>query len=224
MASARTGRQLVRGVIVGATLLWIVDAVAVRMGRAPGALPTVLGLVPMSRALGVTAFLALTLVTAFGLLSSMGALDRFLPRKGAIETHRWLSASALVTTALHAVVLAVDRSVRFDALDVLVPFLSSWRPVAVGLGVLAAWLAVMVHGSDAWRRVLGATLWRRVHYLAYASFALALTHGIVAAPDDGPRWLGALYGGSALLVLGLTVARVAVAGAGRPLARTTRPR
>lgn len=194
------------GAVLGLVALLVVDAIAVRLGLAPGAVPGVEGLLPISRALGVTALLALTGSAVLGLLVSSRLAARLVPRP--VDAHRWLSALALALTALHGVVLIADRTVRFDMLDVLVPFLSSWRPLAVGLGVVAAWAALLVHRSERWRPFLGARTWRRLHYVSYASFAAALAHGLLAGQDDGPPWLGVLYTGCALAVAGLTVVRL----------------
>ena len=164
-----------RGVALGALALVVLDALAVRAGVGAGALPTLASAAAWvtSRAAGVTAFLALSLSVAAGLLLSTGVADRWLPRARSLELHRWLSAIALGTTALHAVALLVDRHVRFDALDVLVPLLAPYRPIAVALGVAAAYLALVVHLSFGWRKRLGARRWRSLHYASFAAYAAA---------------------------------------------------
>jgi sulfoxide reductase heme-binding subunit YedZ len=61
-----------------------------------------------------------------------------------------------------------------------------------------------------------------VHWLAYASWPLAMAHGLGAGTDSGALWAEAVYAVSALAV-------VAAAGwrlrqpAGRTLTTTTRP-
>lgn len=200
-------RRLVLGVALGVALLLVVDALATRLG-APGVLPS-LGPAAWltSRAAGVAAFVALTLDLAFGLAISTGALDRRLPRARTVELHRWLSSSSLALVAAHAAALLFDRFVRFDALDLLVPFLSSYRAAAVGVGVLAAYGAVVVHASFFLRRRLGARAWRRLHGLSFAVFASALVHGLAAGSDAAA--LAPLYLGAAALIGGLVIVRLA---------------
>ncbi len=162
-----------------------------------------------SRAAGVTAFVALSLDTIFGLLVSTGAADRWVPRARSVEVHRWLSTASLSLTAAHAVALVGDRTVRFDALAVTVPFLSPYRPAAVALGTLAAWGAALVAASFALRGSLGARTWRRLHYLSFAVFAAALAHGVLAGTDASRPWMRAMYLGAGAAVAALVAYRVA---------------
>jgi predicted ferric reductase len=193
-------------VVIGLALLLALDAVATRSGLAPGLVPKISGpaLWMASRAAGVTAFVALTLDVVFGLFVSTGAADRWVPRGRSVEVHRWLSSMALALTAAHAVALIGDRYVRFDVLDLLIPFLSSYRSLAVGLGVLAAYGALVVHASFEWRKQLGARTWRKLHYVSFAVFVAAFLHGILAGSDSRSPWIQALYvgaGGSVSLLV-----------------------
>ena len=197
------------GLILGVVLLLAFDALAVRLGIAPGVLPTFEGgsLVALSRALGVTALLALTLSALFGLLVSTRLCAHWVSPRGAVDVHRWLSSAALGLTALHALVLLLDGTVHFDLLDALVPFLSSWKPLAVGLGVLAAWGAATVHASDSWRDRIGGRAWRKLHYLSFAVFVAAILHGLLAGSAEGPAWVRLLYAACAISVSALGVVR-----------------
>lgn len=214
-------RRIALGVALGGGLLLVLDAVAVRMGIAGGAIPTLPGSASWitSRAAGVTAFLALTLDVLFGLFVSTGAVDRLIPRARSVDVHRWLSTVALALTAVHAVTLALDRFVRFDVLDLLVPFLSSYRSLAVGLGVLAAYGALVVHASFSLRRRIGAKGWRRLHYLSFFVFAAALAHGFFAGSDSSATGMQALYVSSFAAVAALGLLRAFP----KPLFERSRP-
>jgi methionine sulfoxide reductase heme-binding subunit len=203
-------KRVALGVAIGGVLLLCVDALAVRLGVASGVIPTLPGtsLWITSRAAGITAFLALTLDVAFGLAVSTGVADRLVPRAQSVDVHRWLSTVGLTLVAAHALALLGDRFVRFDVLDLLVPFLTSYRSLAVGLGVLAAYCALLVHASFTWRKRLGATTWRRLHYLSFFVFAAALLHGLLAGSGRDAAWMHVLYGSSATLVLALGGYRV----------------
>jgi DMSO/TMAO reductase YedYZ heme-binding membrane subunit len=122
----------------------------------------------------------------------------------------------LTLTAVHAGALLGDRFVGFDILDVLVPFVSEYRPLSVGLGLLVAYLAVVIHRSFAWRKRLGAKLWRSLHYGSFAAYAAALLHGVFAGTDA--RGLSGVYLASGALVGALLLYRVAIATQ-RPKAR-----
>lgn len=204
-------RPLVYGVLLGVVALLLLDAIAQRAGIGGGMVPKMEGstLWITSRAAGLTAFVALSLDVAFGLLVSTGAMDRVWPRAQIVEAHRWLSAATLATTAVHAGALLGDRFIRFDVLDLIVPSLSSYRPLAVGLGIAAAYLVVVVHRSFAWRKRLGTKVWRSLHYASFVAYAAALGHGVFAGTDT--RALAGVYLASATVVGTLLLYRLAMA-------------
>lgn len=207
-------RAIVLGVALGALVLLVLEAFVIRAGLAAAALPKASGssLWITSRAAGVTAFLALSLEVALGLLLSTGAADRILPRARVVEAHRWLSAVTLGMVAVHAGVLLGDRFIRFDLLDLTVPFLAPYRPFAVGLGILAAYVAVVVHRSFDWRKRLGVKVWRALHQASFAAYAAALLHGALAGTDS--RALLGLYLVSSVVIGALVIYRFAGARKG----------
>jgi sulfoxide reductase heme-binding subunit YedZ len=211
------------GVAIGGLLFLVLDAIAVRAGFATG-FPKLAGtsLWVTSRAAGVTAFLAWTLDVVFGLFVSTGIADRSIPRPRSVEAHRWLSTVALTMTSAHALALLGDRFVRFDVLDVLVPFLSSYRASAVALGALAAYGAALVHASFSFRRRIGPNTWRKLHSLSFVVFAGALLHGLFAGSDSSAPGMQALYVSSAVAVGALGAVRVLRRA--RPPAATRRGR
>ena len=204
-------RRIVTGAAIGIGLLALLDAVAARLGLAPVPLPTVAGPAPwtVARASGLTALVALTLDMIFGLFVATGIADRLIQRGRSVEIHRWLSSVALVLVAAHILVLTLDRFVRFDLLDLLVPFLSSYRRGAVGLGVLAAHGALLVHASFGVRRRIGAKVWRRLHFLSFFVFVAAVTHGALAGSDSARGATQAIYVAAASAVGLLVLYRVA---------------
>ncbi|MCC6214645.1 MAG: ferric reductase-like transmembrane domain-containing protein [Polyangiaceae bacterium] len=206
--------RIVRGALAGSAVLLALDALALRAGLASGLLPKLAGSAAWvtSRAAGVTAFLALTIDVIFGLLLSTGATDRVIPRATSLELHRWTSAAALVLTGVHALALLGDRWVRFDVIDLVVPLASSYRPIAVGLGVVAAHGLLVVHLSFGWRKRLGPKAWRRLHYASFGVFLAALAHGLLAGSDTAAPGLRLMYLVALAGVGGLVVLR---AGAGR---------
>jgi methionine sulfoxide reductase heme-binding subunit len=206
-------RPLVLGVAIAIALLVVIDAIAARAGLVTGAMPRPDGpwIWIASRAAGVTAFVALTLDVAFGLLLSTGVADRWIARARSVEIHRWLSSSTLVLVGAHALSLAGDRFVRFDVLDAFVPFIAPYRAGAVGVGVIAAWIALAVHVSFGLRKRIGASVWRRLHYLSFVTFGLAAAHGLLAGSDAARPWGHALYLGAVGVVATLSLVRVALA-------------
>jgi predicted ferric reductase len=174
----------------------------------------------VSRAAGVTAYVALALATIWGLLLSTTMADAVISRGRSLEAHRWLSAAALALSVAHAVPLVGDRYVSFDLLDILVPFLAPYRPIAVGLGIVGLYLALAVYGSFWLRARLGQRGWRTVHLLSFPAFGLVTLHGLFAGTDSGAPWIRTIYLTAILGVGALTVVRL-LGHAGRSERRTS---
>jgi predicted ferric reductase len=172
----------------------------------------------LGRATGISAYLALALSVLWGLLLSTGVADAWIARARSVDVHRWISAVGLGLVAGHALVLLGDPYVRFDVLDLLVPFASAYRPVAVGLGVLAAYAVAVVFGSFWLRRRLGQRAWRMVHYLAFPALGLVTAHGLLAGADTATPWMRVVYLAVSTGVVWLTVYRL-VASFGSRAAR-----
>ena len=95
----------------------------------------------------------------------------------------------------------------------LVPFTSSYRPLAVGLGVTAAELMAAVGLTNLFRKQLPRTVWRRAHYLTLAVWALASLHGVLAGTDRGVPWFAGVVAASFTAVCLALVVRLNRAGA-----------
>lgn len=206
-------RDVLRGIVIGVVALALVGAIASRAGWATISAPRAADTGPwlLARASGYAAFAALSLDTIAGLLVSTRLGDRWMARGPLIELHGWLSPIALALLAGHVLALLADRYIRFDVLDVVVPMVSPYRPVAVGLGIVAAYAAVVVHASFRLRRTLGSKAWRRLHYLSFVAFGAAAAHAFLAGTDASRPWAIAIGLVPLLGVAGLIASRLRAA-------------
>jgi hypothetical protein len=164
----------------------------------------------LARASGITAYVLLTAVVLAGLLLRARPFGA-TPRPAAVtDVHRFLSLLALGALAVHGLALVLDRAVPIPIQALVVPGLADYRPLWTGLGVVAGELMVLLVLSFPFRRRIGAGTWRRFHYAAYAAFAAAALHGILAGTDTGQSWARVLYASS--------IGAVAAATAWRALA------
>jgi methionine sulfoxide reductase heme-binding subunit len=159
------------------------------------------------RAAGIGAYVALFLSVAWGLAGSASLTPRWVSKPAANVFHAAVGSTGLVLLVVHLALLLVHRFVPFDLLDLLIPMRSSFRPVAIALGVLSMYAMVAVAVTSWLRRRVGSVWWRRTHLLAIPSFALSLLHGLLAGTDSRQAWMLALYGVSAAVVLFLIVVR-----------------
>ncbi len=210
-------REALRGLAIGIAVLLVGGAIASRMSwaditvaRAGGT-----GAWFVARASGFAAFIALSFDVIVGLVVSTRVADRRLARGQLIELHSWLSPLALALVLGHATVLLADSYIRFDALDLVIPFIAPYQAFAVGLGVISAYVALVVHASFGFRRRLGTKLWRRLHYLSFVAFVGGALHGILAGSDSGRPWAIALYATPLVLAAMLLARRVRTSLAAR---------
>jgi sulfoxide reductase heme-binding subunit YedZ len=147
----------------------------------------------VARSSGLLAYLLLSSSVVLGVL--MAGRARFTwPRFAVEEMHRFLAILTGVFVVIHGSALLLDSVVPTTLFQELVPFTTGYRPFAVGLGVTAAELMAAVGISNAFRKRLPRTVWRRVHYLTLAVWVLATGHGLLAGTDSFDPWFAALAG------------------------------
>lgn len=140
-----------------------------------------------ARAGGIVAWALLTASTAWGLALSSRAFGRRPRPAWLLDLHRYLGGLAVVFVGVHLASLVADTYVHFGLADLLLPFASSWHPVAVAWGVVAMWLLLAVELTSLARRSLPRRVWRRVHYASFPLFLLTTVHGVTAGTDaTGP--------------------------------------
>jgi methionine sulfoxide reductase heme-binding subunit len=134
---------------------------------------------PLWFATRATGTIALILLTATVVLGVAGA-GRYAPRARhrfeIAALHRNLSVLTLVFLAIHILTALADTYVSLGWLSAVLPFLSPYRRLWVGLGTVAFDLLLAVALTSAVRLRLGAGAWKAVHWLAYAAWGIALFH------------------------------------------------
>jgi predicted ferric reductase len=203
-------RSALKGIFVGVFLLALFGAIATRAGWIVASLPRPQGTGAwmFSRATGLLAYVALGVDVIVGLLVSTRSADRFLPRGQLVDLHGWLSPLMLVLVVAHGGVLLADGYVRFDVIDLFIPFASSRWPLTVGVGVLAGYLVLVVHLSFALRKRIGTRVWRRLHYLSFVAFVLVTIHAISVGTDRANGWFASVYVLTLLVVASLLAVRI----------------
>jgi predicted ferric reductase len=151
-----------------------------------------------TRGAGVVSLLLLTGVVVLGVLTAVRWQTATWPRFLTAGLHRNLALLAVVFLALHIVTAVVDPFTALGWTAATIPFSSWYRPLWLGLGVVALDLLLAIVVTSLLRHVLGQRTWRLVHWLAYASWPIALVHALGTGSDASAPWM-----------LGLAVACVA---------------
>ena len=176
----------------------------------------------VSRAAGLVTFIALSLSVIVGLLISTKTSHHLVPKPFVYELHTFLSTLALGLVTIHVTSLLFDSFTPFTPLQLVVPFASPYRTFWTGLGVIAAWLSLLLVASFAVRRHIGYANWRKLHYLSFAAYLIGLLHGIGAGTDTALAPVGFMYLVSVATVSGLLAYRIlggSGAGAATPAPR-----
>jgi len=142
-----------------------------------------------NRATGAVCLVLFTVVVLLGIAVRLRGRLPGLPRFGTVTLHRTLSLSATAFLALHIAAAVIDGYVNITVLDVLVPFVSDYQPLWLGLGTVALDFMLAVLITSLLRARLGHRTWRAVHWLAYVSWPIALVHGIGIGTDTGADWM-----------------------------------
>jgi DMSO/TMAO reductase YedYZ heme-binding membrane subunit len=143
----------------------------------------------LTRASGVVSLLLLTAGLVLGILGTVRWRSDRWPRFAVVSVHRNLTLFAIAFVALHVITTVADGYAPVGLKDAVIPFVSKYRPLWLGFGALAFDLLLALVVTSLLRAKIGYRAWRAVHWLAYASWPLALVHGLGNGSDARFGWL-----------------------------------
>jgi hypothetical protein len=141
-----------------------------------------------TRGLGVATLIVLTVTVVLGIMSAARWIGEATPGFVAAELHRNLSLLGVCLLVAHIVTTVLDPFAHISVRDVIIPVGAAYRPVWLGLGVVAAEVIVAVAASSILRDRVGPRAWRLIHWTAYASWPLAVVHGLGTGSDARAPW------------------------------------
>ncbi len=130
----------------------------------------------------------LSAVVVLGVLSTMRFQRDGWPRFLTPALHRNLALMTVVFLALHIVTAVVDPFTHLGWLVAVVPFSSYYRTIWLGLGTIAFELLAAIVVTSLLRGLIGQWAWRAIHWLAYASWPVAIIHGFGTGTDSLSPW------------------------------------
>ena len=162
----------------------------------------------LTRATGVVSLLLLTGAVVLGVLSSIRWRTDRVPRFVVGGLHRNVTLLAIAFVAVHVVTTVGDGYAPIGLKDALVPFVSRYRPVWLGLGAVSFDLLLALVATSLLRARLGYRAWRIVHWLGYAAWPVALVHALGTGSDARLGWLALVGFACIALVSGSVGVRV----------------
>lgn len=176
----------------------------------------------LGRGTGVVALVMFTLAIVLGVLTRSGRPVPGLGRFGVADVHRTAALTGTGLVAVHLGSLLLDPYAQLRLVDLVVPFLGSYRPLWLGLGTVAVDLLAVVTVVSLLRQRVGPRVFKAVHWATYALWPVALLHALGNGTDSGTAWFRLL----ALLCVGAVATavgwRVLPSFEGRGWARTHR--
>ncbi len=145
----------------------------------------------VSRALGAMALLLLSVVIVLGILHNTSVVknaDLGLPRFVLVALHRNLSLISVVFIALHVITVIVTDYVHLRIIDVFVPGIATFNPVAAAFGTVATDLVLAIVVTSMLRSRLSRRVWFWVHWTSYLCWPVSVVHAVLNASFRGTTW------------------------------------
>jgi predicted ferric reductase len=159
----------------------------------------------VTRASGIIAYLLLWFSTILGLAVTSKYLDGMLDRLFTYDFHEFISLLSVGFTLVHVIVLMFDLYMPYSLAQILVPFISPYRPFWVGVGVISFYIIMLVTITFYLRNRIGRSAFRAIHVLSLVGYIGVTLHGYFSGTDTALPSMQILYDVTGLAVLFLTV-------------------
>jgi len=169
------------------------------------------GLWYATRATGLVTLLLLTVSVLLGILTAGRFSTQRWPRFLSQGLHRNISLLVLVFLTLHVGTTVIDTYTSIPLTAAFIPFASSYKAAWLSLGAVALDMLIALIVTSLLRARIGHRAWRRVHWLAYACWPVAVAHGLGTGTDRNATWVFALTVACAVSVVGVGAWRLVTA-------------
>ena len=176
----------------------------------------------LGRGSGIAALVAFTVSLVLGILTRSGRDALGLGRFGLNEVHRTAALTGVGLVAVHVGTLLFDPYAQLRVVDLVLPFLGSYRPLWLGLGTLALDLLGVITVVSLLRDKVGPRVFKAVHWATYALWPVALTHSLGTGTDAATIWLDGIAVACVAAVAGAATWRMSPAFASRHWTRLPR--
>ncbi len=137
-----------------------------------------------ARSGGLVAFTLMAASMIWGLALSGKVRPGKVRPNWILDLHRFLGGLSVVFVGVHVASIMLDSYTHFGVADVLVPFVSTWKPLAVAWGMVALYLLLAVELTSLARKHLPKKWWRRIHGASFPMFLLSSVHLFTAGTDS----------------------------------------
>ncbi len=175
----------------------------------------------VTRAAGLTSYILLWLSMIWGMAIASKIFAPAVEGSYSYDFHEFLSLLGLGFVILHVTVLLLDKYLPFSVWQVLVPFVDSYRPLWVGLGVIGFYIFLLVTVTFYMRQSIGSNAFRSIHMLSLLGYLGATLHGLFAGTDSALPITTFIYAGTFLVVVFLTAYWLVMRRLNKPVEKKT---
>jgi sulfoxide reductase heme-binding subunit YedZ len=158
----------------------------------------------ITRAAGWVAYFLLWFSMVWGLAIPTKFFERFLSPTFAVDFHEYISLLSIGFVILHVSVLLIDQYLPFSLAQILIPFISPYRPLWVGLGVLGLYLTLLVTITFYLRKKIGQKKFKAIHTLSLVGYLGVVLHAFFAGSDSSLRAVQFIYIATFMVIVFLT--------------------
>jgi len=145
-----------------------------------------------TRATGIVSMVLLTGTVMLGVLGTARAASERWPRIVTASLHRNLALTSVALVFVHVITTVLDPFASIGLIAAFIPGSSGYRPLWLSLGAVSFDLLLAVIITSLLRDRLSHRAWQAVHLLVYASWPIALWHGLGTGTDTRLAWVLAI--------------------------------
>lgn len=147
----------------------------------------------LARAFGIASFLLLFTSAVVGMLMTTGLMHRIFSPTSSWSLHRTTGIFMILSIVLHIASLLFDTYMDFGFADILLPFVSPYRPLLVTLGIFGFYLFIPVIWTSLIWVDKHSRLWRVTHFLSFPMYLAIFFHSLLIGTDSDRMWMQAIY-------------------------------
>jgi predicted ferric reductase len=160
----------------------------------------------IARITGLTAFAVLSLSVLSGEALRTSVLDFLAKNRAVRKLHDFTTPLWLPLVFAHVIALLFDKTARIQPINVVVPFLTDYGELPIGLGTIAFDIVMVVAITSWLRSKMNNTLWTWIHRTSYIGFVALFFHAALSGTDFDAPLVSAIAWSTAagLAILGIS--------------------
>jgi len=160
----------------------------------------------IARITGLTAFAVLSLSVLSGEALRTSVLDFLAKNRAVRKLHDFTTPLWLPLVFAHVIALLFDKTARIQPINVVVPFVTDYGELPIGLGTVAFDIVMIVTITSWLRSKMNNTLWTWIHRTSYIGFVALFFHAALSGTDFDAPLVSAIAWSTAagLAILGIS--------------------